>query len=97
MARRVLRRGSAASRTAAWPVAHRGVALPRRRRAPILRWMVDEIIEGQLLCTLCGSPLGYNIDDRPDWPTGPMCGDCYQARETDNDMWAAELNDDDDL
>ena len=39
-----------------------------------------------------GSPLGESSDDQPDWPTGPMCGDCYQARETDNDIWASELD-----
>lgn len=44
--------------------------------------------EDDLVCILCGRPLGYSSDDQPDWPTGPMCGDCYQARETDNDMWA---------
>ncbi len=43
-------------------------------------------------CTLCGRPLGFSSDDQPDWPTGPMCGDCYQARELDNDIWAAEMD-----
>lgn len=45
-----------------------------------------------LECTLCGRPLGGNTDDQPDWPTGPMCGDCYQARELDNDIWMSELD-----
>ena len=58
--------------------------------------MVDEILEEpNLACTMCGRPLGYNADDQPDWPFGPMCGDCYQAREMDNDIWAAELDDED--
>lgn len=57
--------------------------------------MVDEILEEpNLTCTLCARPLGYNTDDQPYWPTGPMCGDCYQAREMDNDIWAAESLDD---
>ncbi|HUR17154.1 MAG TPA: hypothetical protein VMZ33_07695 [Candidatus Limnocylindrales bacterium] len=51
--------------------------------------------DDNLSCTLCGRPLGYSTDDQPDWPTGPMCGDCYQAREMDNDIWAAELDEDD--
>ena len=51
--------------------------------------------EPELLCVLCGRPLGYSTDDQPDWPTGPMCGDCYQARELDNDLWDMELNSDD--
>lgn len=49
----------------------------------------------ELTCVICGRPLGYNVDDQPDWPTGPMCGDCYQSRELDNDIAAAEdLTDD---
>jgi hypothetical protein len=53
--------------------------------------MVDDILDGQdETCTICGRPLGYNPDDQPHWPTGPMCGDCYQAREMDNDIWAAD-------
>lgn len=42
------------------------------------------------LCTLCGRPLGDSYDDQADWPTGPMCGDCYQAREMDNELWWSE-------
>lgn len=55
-------------------------------------WIVSGVYLdiGDLTCVLCGRPLGYSSDDQPDWPTGPMCGDCYQARETDNDIWAAE-------
>ena len=48
--------------------------------------------DDELICHLCARPLGYSTDDQPDWPTGPMCGDCYQAREMDNDIWAAELD-----
>jgi hypothetical protein len=25
-----------------------------------------------------------------------MCGDCYQAREMDNEIWASELHEEDD-
>lgn len=54
--------------------------------------MVEEIVDGsELACTICGRPLGYNPDDQPYWPTRPMCGDCYQSREMDNDIWAAEF------
>jgi hypothetical protein len=58
--------------------------------------MVDFVSDDLLICTLCGRPLGDSSDDQPDWPTGPMCGDCYQAREMDNDIWAAELLGDED-
>ena len=37
-------------------------------------------------CTLCGRPLGYSTDDQPYWPTGPICGDCYQARQMDDEL-----------
>jgi hypothetical protein len=46
---------------------------------------------------ICGQPLTGLPDDQPDWPTGPMCGNCYQAREMDNDLWAMELNSEEDL
>jgi hypothetical protein len=53
--------------------------------------VVDEVLEEpELSCTICGRLLGYSSDDQPDWPTGPICGDCYQARELDHDIWAAE-------
>jgi hypothetical protein len=60
--------------------------------------VVEEILEEPyLVCIICGAPLGYSSDDQPDWPTGPMCGECYQARELDNDLAALdELNDADD-
>jgi hypothetical protein len=45
-----------------------------------------------LYCVICGDELIGLPDDQPDWATGPMCGDCYQARETDNDIWASELD-----
>lgn len=55
--------------------------------------MVDEILEERHpTCSICGRPLGYSTDDQPHWPTGPMCGDCYQSRELDNDIWAAEAD-----
>ena len=50
--------------------------------------MADEA----LFCVICGDELVGLPDDQPDWPSGPMCGECYQAREMDNDLWAAELN-----
>jgi hypothetical protein len=43
-------------------------------------------------CSLCGRPLGYSADDQPFWPTGPMCGDCYQARQMDDEIaWSQDL------
>lgn len=58
----------------------------------MLRAMVDEVPgEPNLTCTICGAPLGDNSDDQPDWPSGPMCGECYQARQMDDEIWMSEL------
>ena len=58
----------------------------------MLNAMVDEVLdEPNLICVICGSPLGYSGDDQPDWPTGPMCGECYQARQMDDEIWMSEL------
>ena len=51
--------------------------------------------ELRFYCVICGDELIGLPDDQPDWPTGPMCGECYQAREMDNELWASELNEDD--
>jgi hypothetical protein len=51
---------------------------------------LDEITDDVPMCTLCGRPLGENLDDQPFWPTGPMCGDCYQARQMDDEIWWSE-------
>jgi hypothetical protein len=39
-----------------------------------------------LFCTACGRPLGLFPEDQPDWPSGPLCGDCYQARQQEDEM-----------
>ena len=31
--------------------------------------------------------MGDSSDDQPDWPSGPMFGDCYQARQMDDELW----------
>ena len=51
-----------------------------------------EATEEPLTCITCGSPLGYSLDDQPYWPTGPMCGECYQARQLDDEIWWSELD-----
>ena len=48
---------------------------------------VDQTYEPAVSCVICGSQLIGEPDDQPDWPTGPMCGNCYQAREMDNEIW----------
>jgi hypothetical protein len=48
--------------------------------------------EQRLACTFCGRLLGFSGDDQPNWPTGPMCADCYQARQMDDELaWTDEL------
>ncbi|CAN5555066.1 hypothetical protein BH23CHL7_BH23CHL7_17660 [soil metagenome] len=47
--------------------------------------MTDHDTPAPVLCTTCGGPLGYSYDDQPDWPTGPLCGACYQANQSDDE------------
>jgi hypothetical protein len=49
--------------------------------------LFDEPTGEDITCDLCGRRLGELPDDQPDWPTGPMCGDCYQARQMDDEIW----------
>ena len=53
--------------------------------------LLDEPTGEDLTCGLCGRPLGELPDDQPDWPTGPMCGECYQARQMDDEIWWSEM------
>lgn len=46
----------------------------------------EHVIEDPKTCTNCGRQLGFSTDDQPYWPTGPMCGDCYQARQMDDEI-----------
>jgi len=39
-----------------------------------------------VICASCGGRLGFSSDDQPFWPTGPMCGNCYQARQMDDEL-----------
>jgi hypothetical protein len=52
----------------------------------------EHLLDGDsVTCTLCGRPLGYSTDDQPFWPSGPMCGDCYQARQMDDELaWSQD-------
>lgn len=51
----------------------------------------EHLLDSQVVCHLCGRPLGYSSDDQPYWPTGPMCGDCYQAQQMDDEIaWSQD-------
>jgi hypothetical protein len=54
--------------------------------------MSDHDLEEPLLCTLCSRPLGFSTDDQPFWPAGPMCGDCYQAQQMDDEIFWSEMD-----
>jgi hypothetical protein len=45
-----------------------------------------------LYCVICRGPLGIFPEDQPEWPTGPMCGDCYQAQQMDDEIAWTELD-----
>jgi len=48
----------------------------------------------QPICTVCGRRLGIFAEDQPDWPNGPLCGDCYQAQQADDETFWDELEED---
>lgn len=53
----------------------------------VIGGMSEHLLDGDATtCTLCGRPLGFSTDDQPFWPTGPMCGDCYQAQQMDDEI-----------
>jgi hypothetical protein len=42
-------------------------------------------------CVICGGPLGVYAEDQPDWPTGPICGNCYQSQQLDDELaWSMD-------
>ena len=43
--------------------------------------------DAPLECVVCARPLGIFPEDQPDWPTGPICGDCYQAQQMDDEIF----------
>ncbi len=49
-------------------------------------WM--EADEDTAPCDVCGRPLRPDPDVIPEGVAGgPMCGDCYRAREFDETLW----------
>ena len=44
-------------------------------------------------CRVCGNNLTGDLADQPDPPLGPMCGECYRAREFDQTLWEADWAD----
>lgn len=53
---------------------------------------LNELTDEPPVCAQCGRPLGESTDDQPFWPTGPMCGDCYQARQMDDEIAWSEMD-----
>ena len=71
------------------PAARRGVPLKLARPWRTLKrvaLVTEDAFDAPTECSICGRPLGENIDDQPYWPTGPMCGECYQSRQLDDEM-----------
>jgi hypothetical protein len=58
-------------------------------------WTLDPSTE-PLRCSICGDQLTGDGDDDPGHPTGPMCGECFRAREFDEQLWAMEASEQDD-
>jgi hypothetical protein len=53
--------------------------------------MTDISATDPVPCVSCGGPLGDSFDDQPDWATGPLCGECYQANQTAEDELHEDL------
>lgn len=53
--------------------------------------MSDQFATSALYCVVCGGPLGVFAEDQPDWPAGPICGNCFQSRQMDDEIaWQME-------
>jgi len=48
-------------------------------------------IDDDPICTICGGTLDGDPEDDPTHPGGPMCGECFRAREMDEEIWASDL------
>ncbi|HUG48862.1 MAG TPA: hypothetical protein VMP67_10680 [Candidatus Limnocylindria bacterium] len=44
-----------------------------------------------IYCVVCGRALGQLPEDQPDAPNGPLCGECYQTQQFEDELWAAEM------
>jgi hypothetical protein len=49
-----------------------------------------------IYCTACGRPLGLFPEDQPDWATGPICGECYQELNFEDEVAFGMLYEEDD-
>ena len=41
-------------------------------------------------CTVCGTALDGDPEDDPWSPGGALCGECFRAREMDEELWMSE-------
>jgi hypothetical protein len=58
-------------------------------------WHIPGPLAAPPVCTVCGEELTGDIDDDPQAPGGPVCGDCWRARADDELMWALDASDPD--
>jgi hypothetical protein len=49
-----------------------------------------DLVPEEKSCGVCGQPLTGDVDDQPFPPIGPMCGECYRARQFDEILWETE-------
>jgi hypothetical protein len=54
-----------------------------------------DLVPEERACGVCGQALLGDPDDQPFPPLGPMCGECYRAREFDQTLWEQESISDD--
>jgi hypothetical protein len=58
-------------------------------------WHIPDPLAAPPVCTVCGDELTSDIDDDPQAPGGPVCGDCWRARADDELMWSLDASDPD--
>lgn len=53
-----------------------------------------DLVPEEKSCVVCGQPLIGDPEDQPFPPVGPMCGECYRAREFDESLLEQDLQGD---
>lgn len=56
---------------------------------------LPEASDQTVYCTSCSRPLGIFPEDQPDWATGPICGECYQSLNWEDQVAHDQLYEED--
>ncbi len=59
-------------------------------------WREPDPLLARSVCSVCGDELTGDADDDPLAFGGPVCGECWRAREDEEILWALDASDPDD-